>query len=1272
MSANPESLGVDRHIPALARDWQATTPDENYKILQGTLLFGDISGFTALAERLAQQGRQGGEELVSTLGRVFAAMLDAAGARGGDMLKFGGDALLLFFKGADHAQHAANTAVAMRQILKDAANIRTSVGPLKLSMSIGIHSDDVHFFLVGSSHRELIVTGPAVDSVIELENAALAGEVLVSNATVQQLPAQAAKIGKNGFHQLKWRVPRSLAASLSITTAPLDQARSRLLFPRLLGDHLAQGIPEPEHRIACIAFVGFSDTEHLLAKAGARGVADALQETLSAAQKCLDAEGVTLLAVDVDQDGGKLFLASGVPAGHEDDEGAMMRALRRLIDLQLPLPLRAGVNRGHVFAAEIGTAGRAAYSAMGDTTNTAARVMGKAQPGTIYVHPSVLDECLVLYKSTQVGPFAFKGKVEKVVLYDVGEEIGPRGREGLEIDVLVGRSAALAQLQAAVDNARQGRGSVVLIAGPAGIGKSRLISEALRARAGQISTTWMTAEPYGATTPYQSVHKALRDALGLNATEPAELERQLRIKLSQEAPELMPFVSLIGDVLHIPIEPSPAVKALDPSFLPEKTAAVVIELIMRRAQGPQVLIMDAAQWLDDASANLLNKLAAHTQDTGWLLLVAGRAASRKEKFTALEGRTMFLDPLPDQDIRTIVDIASEAAPFRTRDVSRIVTRASGNPMFALELVKAARDLGSVANIPETLEAALSAQVDALDTPARQFLRYAAVLGRRFDTAVLKQLISSERELFSAAVVQRLGEFIIPDGEGWLQFRNGVCRDVTYEGISFARRRQLHQKTAEILEKRSADPLSLANDLALHYSLAGDAAKTWHYAITAAQQASATYANVDGAKLYEIALEASSRLPELSLTERRSVWRELSVLRERAGLFDEAKDALRQALALCGEDKVARAELICMRGILKDRTRSFSAAVRDMNTGQKLLARDESQAAGRCRAELMAWAANIRYGQDHLERARALAIEAAQEARHAGNEAALARALSIRGSADLMLEGPEDDSALLAALDLYETLGNSRMQANVRSNLGIFCAIAGQWTQAAEWMQAARDNFLTAGDDSSAVFPALDLAEMLFKQRQYPQAERAIRETIRLARANQLEEGVDEGELLLAQLYLAQGNLENAEALLPRIQQSFSSTGQQRKVLETRLVGAVITSAKGDFEGALAVLDDIAARAVDGLESLTPTIALQRAIAQSGLSRFSDAEAELSRGLKYTVAAAMPYEEALLRETRMDIREQQSVLNEPEDTSRVRSIMTELGITEFRVAPPSHQ
>ena len=108
-----------------------------WRQIDGTLCFADISGFTALAERLAQRGRVGGEELVETLSRVFSNMLDIVTSRGGSLLKFGGDALLLFFQGEDHPVQAACAAVEMREALREAAKIPTSVGPLRLSMSVG-------------------------------------------------------------------------------------------------------------------------------------------------------------------------------------------------------------------------------------------------------------------------------------------------------------------------------------------------------------------------------------------------------------------------------------------------------------------------------------------------------------------------------------------------------------------------------------------------------------------------------------------------------------------------------------------------------------------------------------------------------------------------------------------------------------------------------------------------------------------------------------------------------------------------------------------------------------------------------------------------------------------------------------------------------------------------------------------------------------------------------------------------------------------------------
>jgi class 3 adenylate cyclase len=90
--------GLRSHVPEIAVEWALDAPERLWQAVDGTLCFADISGFTALAERLSRRGRMGGEELVETLSRVFGAMLDSARDRDGMLLKFGGDALLFLFR----------------------------------------------------------------------------------------------------------------------------------------------------------------------------------------------------------------------------------------------------------------------------------------------------------------------------------------------------------------------------------------------------------------------------------------------------------------------------------------------------------------------------------------------------------------------------------------------------------------------------------------------------------------------------------------------------------------------------------------------------------------------------------------------------------------------------------------------------------------------------------------------------------------------------------------------------------------------------------------------------------------------------------------------------------------------------------------------------------------------------------------------------------------------------------------------------------------------
>ena len=171
------------YLPRLVLDWAARTPAEPWRELDGSLVSIDLTGFTALAERLQAKGRAGAEELVLAISGVFEGLIGIANRRGGDILKFRGDALLILFSGDAHAERACRASSEMQWFIEHTGETMSSVGEVELRMSTGIYSGTCHFFLVEASHRELVVAGPAATATILLEDGAGAGEVLVSPAT---------------------------------------------------------------------------------------------------------------------------------------------------------------------------------------------------------------------------------------------------------------------------------------------------------------------------------------------------------------------------------------------------------------------------------------------------------------------------------------------------------------------------------------------------------------------------------------------------------------------------------------------------------------------------------------------------------------------------------------------------------------------------------------------------------------------------------------------------------------------------------------------------------------------------------------------------------------------------------------------------------------------------------------------------------------------------------------------------------------------------------
>ena len=164
---NPRTAEVDTaeslaaYVPRVALEWLVDSPAAVHRRLEGTLLFVDVSGFTALTERLAARGKVGAEEITDVIGSVFAEMLGVPPRYGADLLKWGGDASLLFFSEPASAARACRAAVLMSRTMGRIGRLKTSVGRVTLGVSIGAHSGGFDFYLLGDRHRELVVTGPA-------------------------------------------------------------------------------------------------------------------------------------------------------------------------------------------------------------------------------------------------------------------------------------------------------------------------------------------------------------------------------------------------------------------------------------------------------------------------------------------------------------------------------------------------------------------------------------------------------------------------------------------------------------------------------------------------------------------------------------------------------------------------------------------------------------------------------------------------------------------------------------------------------------------------------------------------------------------------------------------------------------------------------------------------------------------------------------------------------------------------------------------------------
>ena len=1133
------------YVPRVLLRHLVETPDATWWTAEGSVVFVDISGFTKLSERLAKVGKEGAEQVTDAIEACFTDLLAVAYANDGSLIKFGGDALLLWFEDEDHVENACRSAVWMRRALRDVGRIEVPGSHVQLRMSVGINTGTYHFFHVGASHRELVVTGPGWTGTVSMEHVADAGEILVSPAVAAALPSRCVGEAKGPGLLLK-REPPGHHAATPIPTYDVDPEAVAHCLSTVVRTHVLAGGGTPEHRQVTIAFVHFDGTDEAIEGRGPARVAEDLQALLAQTQAACDEFDVCFLGTDADDDGGKLILTAGAPTITGNDEERMLLALRRIADREHAIPIRIGVNKGSVFAGDIGPWYRRTYTVMGDAVNLAARLMAKATAGEIYATAEVLEASGTRFATTELEPFMVKGKAQPVQAWAVGEVLGSRTRDTSVQLPLIGRDRELRDLQEALAEAREGRGVLVEIVGEPGIGKSRLIEELHAEHEARVLSA--TAEAFTSSTPYVIWRELLRELIGVawDADDRTVLMR-LREMIAVAEPSLEPWLPLIAIPLDVDVPPTPEVEQLAEEFRQPKLHEVVGRFVAATLDQESLIHVEDAHLMDGASGDLFAFLLRDLGQRPWLWTMTRRDVDAR--FSAPEhesARTIRLGPLKREDVATLVEAATEDAPLLPHDVSLVVDRSGGNPQFALDLVQVVTVGGM---LPESIETAAMARIDALAPADRALVRRASVIGVSFPRRFVPDVIDENAPPPDDETWERLSEFFVDDGDDYIRFRRAVVRDAAYSGLPFRTRRALHAKIAARFESEVNTEES-GGLLSLHYLLAGDHAKAWPFAEAAAERAATQYAHQEAAYLFRRAIEAAQRVPNFPTAAMADLYERLTQAFVDSGDFRAAAGASSSVRRYRRSDPTGTARALLKRAMIESRLGSTSRAL-------WWLSRTRSVLEGRDDAEARSVAASAAaYYASMLERLGRTTASArwghlaVEEAGACGARIAMADAYDVLDLVNMDVGAPTGEY-WQRALKIYEEEGDLQEQVRILANQGVGHQAAGRLTEAMDRYERAREMATRMGDEYGAALMVLNEGEIACDRGDYRPAEALTREALRFFRASEDGFVIASALAQLGRVLASSGRPDEALSLYGEAEQAFIQVGAQGSVPDLR-------------------------------------------------------------------------------------------------------------------------
>ena len=589
----------------------------------------------------------------------------------------------------------------------------------------------------------------------------------------------------------------------------------------------------------------------------------------------------------------------GVPKSHEDDPVRAIKAAREIhaavnaISHKLeekigqPLEMHTGINTGLVVTGDIDLE-KGTHGAVGDTINLASRLSDLAKPGEIIVSLKTRELSTAYFKIKKLGQAAIKGKVQPITTYRVEDEIGLKSHfdvsEKHGLTVYSGREQELNLLQSCLEKAVVGKGQFVTVVGEAGMGKSRLLYEFQNSIDRDKVKVWRGyCQSFWSATNYFPFIKILRHGLHLREKNKPEDLHEFVVSstcaINQKLEKYLPFYL---QILSIPSKDYQLPEHLEGQELKYAFQDAMAAIsILKSEQQPLVLILEDWHWVDEASDSALKHLVSVIGSHHLLVVTIYRPIYSSNWGNWSYHTPIVLKPIDSVQEKNIIKSVFNVEHLPTGLADLIIARSGGNPLFIEEICRSliedglvevneakqailTQALGSL-TIPDKIQAIISARFDLLDHDAKETLRIASVIGRRFGQQILKTIykgrVSISQVLEKLKTLEMIQQTrVLPEAEYW--FRHALTKEVVYENLLLKRRKVLHGLIGQALEELYPDQHEeQVNLLQYHFRMAENWSKAIYYGYQSAEKALRLSQFQEAVTMYEQVLRWLLRLPE---------------------------------------------------------------------------------------------------------------------------------------------------------------------------------------------------------------------------------------------------------------------------------------------------------------------------------------------------------------------------------------------------------------------------